>query len=55
MGACVTQDTGCTIGVLFLPQAEVFLHTNIHGLLLEPIQALIKERGDFERGRAAGA
>jgi hypothetical protein len=55
IGACVTQDTGCTVGVLFPPEAEVFLLTNIHGLLLGLIQLLIKERGDFEWGRTAGA
>jgi hypothetical protein len=47
MEACVTQDTSCTIGVLFPPEAEVFLLTNIHGILLGLIQPLIKERGDL--------
>jgi len=55
MGACITQDTGCRIGVLFPQEAEVFFLTNIHGLLLGPIQPLIKDRGDFEWGRTAGA
>ena len=55
MGSCVTQVTGHKIGVLLPKEADVFLLTNIHGLLLEPIQPLIKERGDFEWDIAAGA
>jgi len=36
IGVCVTQDTGHKIGVLFPPEADEFLLTNIHGLLPEP-------------------
>ena len=45
MGVCVIQDTGCTKGTIFPPEAEVFLLTIIHGILMGPIQTLIKERG----------
>jgi hypothetical protein len=55
MGVCVAQDAGPATGVLFSPEADVFILTIIHGLLLGPIQHLIKEGGDFEGGRAAGA
>jgi hypothetical protein len=43
------------IGVLFPTEAEVFLLTNVHGLLLGPVQPLIEKRDDFEWGRVAGA
>jgi len=38
IGSCVAQDTGHKIGVLLPPETDVFLPTNIHGLLLGPSQ-----------------